>query len=190
MDWPLYVQDMRTYRTERGLTQLELDDLVGVTTGYTAKLEIRTKRPTISMLEFYAEALDCDVRLIPRESEDNMDGKKPRSKNYSKSKGTRIENEIVSKLQEKDIPAERVIMSGALGHLRDDLKHDIRVGPFSGEVKARSDGKGFIQLENWMGDADLLFLRRDRSQPMVCMNWDTFLKVMAQFKEEKPQDEG
>jgi hypothetical protein len=37
------------------------------------------------------------------------------------------------------------------------------------EVKARKSGEGFAMLERWLGDADALFLRRDRAEPLVAL---------------------
>ena len=42
------------------------------------------------------------------------------------------------------------------------------------EVKARANGQGFSTLEKWLGANDLLFLKRDRTEPMVAMNYGTF----------------
>jgi hypothetical protein len=40
--------------------------------------------------------------------------------------------------------------------------------PLVCEVKARKSGEGFMTLERWLGDADALFLRRDRAEPWSC----------------------
>ena len=47
------------------------------------------------------------------------------------------------------------------------------------EVKARAGGDGFKTLERWLGDNDLLFLRRDRSTPLVVMPWSLYQDLMA-----------
>jgi hypothetical protein len=36
-------------------------------------------------------------------------------------------------------------------------------------VKARANGESFATLERWLGDADALFLRRDRASPIVVL---------------------
>jgi hypothetical protein len=41
------------------------------------------------------------------------------------------------------------------------------------EVKARASGEGFTTLERWLGDADALFLRCDRADPLVVSAWPT-----------------
>ena len=36
-------------------------------------------------------------------------------------------------------------------------------------MKARSTGAGFATLERWLGENDVLFLRRDRQEPIVVL---------------------
>jgi hypothetical protein len=43
--------------------------------------------------------------------------------------------------------------------------------PFVCEVKARKDGSGFAQLERWLGDFDLLALRRNKADPLIILPW-------------------
>lgn len=105
----------------------------------------------------------------------------------SRAKGSRIERELVNQLVEAGIQAERVPLSGAAGgHFSGDvvlygvapdsvgaIKQDL-----TAEVKARKQGAGFTQLEKWKGDHDLLFLKRDRQEPMVVMDWTLFLGLL------------
>ncbi len=87
-------------------------------------------------------------------------------------KGARIERELVALHTSAGIPAEKVSRSGYTGP-------DLRIAnEFSGEVKARKSGEGFATLERWLGEADLLFLRRDRQRPMVCMSWATYVQLL------------
>ena len=37
---------------------------------------------------------------------------------------------------------------------------------------------GFVQLERWPGDNDVLFLRRDRAEPLVVLPWATWAKLV------------
>ena len=95
----------------------------------------------------------------------------------AKSKGTRVEREMVKKLEGEDIPAWRVPMSGALGG---SLNADLKIGPekeWDVEVKARSGGGGFVQLERWLGNNHFLFLKRDRQDPLVTMEWGVFVEL-------------
>jgi hypothetical protein len=93
----------------------------------------------------------------------------------SKAKGSRIEREIVKRHLEADVPAKKIPLSGAVEGFKGDVMID---GRFRGEVKARKTGSGFKTLEGWLGDNDLLFLRRDRAKPIVVMEWETYIKLM------------
>jgi Holliday junction resolvase len=99
------------------------------------------------------------------------------NKRGSRIKGSRIEREIVQKHKDAGVFAERVPLSGAAGGSYSGdvvIDHDLRA-----EVKARSGGSGFQTLERWMGDNDLLFLRKDRAEPMVAMPWSTYEKLIT-----------
>ena len=96
----------------------------------------------------------------------------------SKDKGNRVEREIVKRHLAAGIEAERVPLSGAV---RRSYSGDLRVGSdLKAEVKARASGEGFRLLERWLGDNDLLFLRRDRAEPIVVMEWETYMQIMRE----------
>tara|TARA_R100001082_G_scaffold108825_2_gene84728 strand:- start:88 stop:459 length:372 start_codon:yes stop_codon:yes gene_type:complete len=108
----------------------------------------------------------------------------------SRNKGSRVERELVNKLRDCGVYAERVPLSGSAGgQFSGDLVIPVKNGSLQAispdmkelraEVKARKDGAGFIQLEKWKGDNDLLFLKRDRREPMVVMDWDLFLGLLT-----------
>lgn len=107
---------------------------------------------------------------------------------FSRSKGARVERELVNKLRDTGIYAERVPLSGAAGGsfsgdviipLGLDGKALAGITELRCEVKARSNGAGFTQLERWKADNDLLFLKRDRTEPMVVMDWDLFTQLLS-----------
>jgi hypothetical protein len=50
--------------------------------------------------------------------------------------------------------------------------------PLCCEVKARASGAGFTTLERWLADADVLFLRRDRGEPLVVLPWATWARLV------------
>ena len=90
----------------------------------------------------------------------------------SRAKGARIERELVNRLRDEGIYAERVPLSGAAGGsfsgdvvipIDGNSKAIEGVNELRAEVKARSNGEGFAQLEKWKADNDLLFLKKDRS---------------------------
>ena len=101
----------------------------------------------------------------------------------SKQKGTRIENLIVKKHNDAGFPCERVPLSGSIGG---KYSGDIVIGGidspiFRGEVKARKNGAGFAVIERWLEGNDIIYLKRDRVDPFVAMNWDTYQKLMEAY---------
>lgn len=101
-------------------------------------------------------------------------------KNKSKNKGYRIEKLIEELLQSSGIQAERIPLSGSMGGKYDS---DLVIGTVDNpiyrcEVKARKDGQGFKTLENWKGDNDILFLKRNYQDPMVVMDIDIFIELL------------
>ena len=96
---------------------------------------------------------------------------------FSRDKGGRIEREIVNLLKGEGIHAERVPLSGAAGG---QFSGDIKFLDYVAEVKARKGGTGFKTIERWLGDNDMLFLRRDRAAPLVVMPWSQLIPLLQQ----------
>ena len=103
----------------------------------------------------------------------------------SRDKGARRERQVVDLHREVGIKAERVPLSGAM-RFRNTEKTDVDVyargdeeAPFVCEVKARASGEGFKTLEGWLGEADALFLIRDRAAPLVLLPADRWLELLA-----------
>ena len=103
----------------------------------------------------------------------------------SRDKGMRAERDIVNRHKRIDVHAERVPLSGAAGgRFSGDV--DIYLfgeseAPLVSEVKARKNGAGFKTLEGWLGENDLIFLRRDRADPMVVLPWSTWVRILARI---------
>ena len=106
--------------------------------------------------------------------------------NLSRIKGQRIERELVHRHHAAGIPASRVPLSGAAGG---EYAGDLRVLDFTAEVKARKDGSGFKQLEAWLGQHSLLFLRRDRQRPLVVLPWETYITIMHAYQAQRTPDD-
>jgi hypothetical protein len=86
----------------------------------------------------------------------------------SRDKGARIERALVAALQCRGFAAERVPLSGAV---RGRFSGDVSV-PLLGmdrriEVKGRANG--FARLYGWLAGADVLVIKADRKEPLVCL---------------------
>jgi Holliday junction resolvase len=97
----------------------------------------------------------------------------------SRRKGRRAELEIVHLHEAAGIPCRR---RQAAGEPRGPDDPDLLVADvLYAEVKARKGGKGFALLERWLGDGDLLFLRRDRGEPLVVMPWPLYASMCCKW---------
>lgn len=110
----------------------------------------------------------------------------------SRDKGQRREREVVNKLNVLGVKAERVPLSGA-AKFRNTESTDVDYYPFGSdqppwvsEVKARANGEGFKTLDGWLGDADTLFLMRDRTTPLVVLPWARFVDLLLTAKGKTP----
>ena len=104
-----------------------------------------------------------------------------------RQKGDRVEREIVERHQALDVHAERYPLSGASrfrgsGHDVDIYPFGREAAPLVAEVKARKDGQGFAQLERWLGEYDLLFLRRNHADPLVVMPWRVWAAMLSKVQ--------
>jgi Holliday junction resolvase len=105
----------------------------------------------------------------------------------SRAKGDRIERELVELHKAIGIHAERYPLSGASrfrgsGHDLDLYLFGREEAPLVAEVKSRAGGSGFIQLEAWLGEFDLLFLRRNNAEPMVVLPWRVWAALLAKVR--------
>ena len=103
-----------------------------------------------------------------------------------RQKGDRIERELVERHKAIGVHAERYPLSGA-SRFRGS-GHDIDIYPFGreeapivAESKARKNGAGFTQLETWLGEYDVLFLRRNNADPMVVLPWRVWATLLAKI---------
>lgn len=101
----------------------------------------------------------------------------------SKSKGYRREVEFVELHKSLGLDAHRVPLSGAVAGYKGDIRIPIRGKTLSGEVKARATGGGFVTLEKWLGDNDVLLLKRDRTDPMVVLPWRIWAWLLGEADE-------
>jgi Holliday junction resolvase len=100
-----------------------------------------------------------------------------------RQKGDRIEREIVARHEAMGVKAERYPLSGASrfrgsGHDVDVYALGADEAPLVSEVKGRKDGQGFGLIERWLGEYDILFLRRNNADPLVVLPWSTWQTML------------
>lgn len=98
-------------------------------------------------------------------------------------KGDRIERGIVDRHRALGTHAERYPLSGASrfrgsGHDVDVYLFGREDTPLVCEVKGRKSGAGFAVLERWLNKYDALFLRRNNADPLVCLPWRVWARVI------------
>lgn len=101
-------------------------------------------------------------------------------------KGNRVELEIVHAHKALGIHAERYPLSGASrfrgsGHDIDIYARGCDQAPLVAEVKARKNGGGFTTLESWLGEFDLLFLKRNNAEPLVVLPWRVWASLVGRL---------
>ncbi len=99
-----------------------------------------------------------------------------------REKGARRERELVNRHLEMGVHAERVGVAYAPGHDIDVYPFGEDAGALVAEVKARKSGEGFVTLERWLGENDLLFLVRDRADPLVVLPWRVWELILGRVK--------
>jgi hypothetical protein len=105
----------------------------------------------------------------------------------SRDKGNRVERELVERHKALGIFAERYPLSGASrfrgsGHDIDLYIFGRDEAPAVAECKARKSGGGFTTLERWLGEYDLLVLRRDHADPLVLLPWSTWARLLKRVR--------
>jgi Holliday junction resolvase len=101
-----------------------------------------------------------------------------------RTKGNRVEREIVALHKAIGVHSERYPLSGATrfrnsGHDIDVYAHGPDAAPLVAEVKARKDGGGFVQLEKWLGEYGLLVLKRNHADPLILLPWRVWAQLLA-----------
>ena len=104
-----------------------------------------------------------------------------------RQKGNRTEREIVDRHKAVGVHAERYPLSGASRFRGAD--HDVDIyafgadeAPIVAEVKSRKSGAGFTTLEKWLGEYDAVFLRRNHADPLVCIPWRVWVRLLERVR--------
>ena len=81
------------------------------------------------------------------------------------------------------VSIERVPLSGSMGgkYTGDLGVPSIERKEFILECKARKNGSGFKVIEDWIEDADILFMRRNNQPDLVVMRMDTYMNLMKKY---------
>jgi Holliday junction resolvase len=109
----------------------------------------------------------------------------------SRAKGDRIERELVDRHKGLGVHAERYPLSGASrfrgsGHDLDIYALGREQAPLVAEVKGRKTGAGFTTLERWLGEYDALFLKRNNADPIVCVPWRVWARILQGINTRTP----
>jgi Holliday junction resolvase len=104
-----------------------------------------------------------------------------------RQKGNKIEREIVERHKALGIHSERYPLSGASrfrgsGHDVDIYLFGPDEAPIVGEVKARKNGAGFATIESWLAEFDVLFLRKNSSDPLVLVPWRVWSRILQKVR--------
>ena len=106
----------------------------------------------------------------------------------SRDKGARVERKMVDWFESIGIKAQRVPLSGgmkmrnSLGEeFKDDLSCSLNGWLFRTEVKARAGAKGWQTIKKWLGEADMLALIEDRTDPLMVIPWHIFTELIAKI---------
>jgi Holliday junction resolvase len=105
----------------------------------------------------------------------------------SRRKGSVIERELIDRHKALGVHAERYPLSGASrfrgsGHDVDIYAFGRDDAPLVAEVKARKNGAGFTTLEQWLGEFDALFLRRNNADPLVVLPWRIWARIVERSR--------
>ena len=96
---------------------------------------------------------------------------------FSRNKGYRIENELVTRLRAAGISATRVPLSGQTEHSSGDLVIRFANGNvLQGEAKARRAFPAY--LSDWLNGNDFVVLRPDKADPVVLLPWALFTELI------------
>ncbi len=97
-------------------------------------------------------------------------------------KGTKFEYQIVREHKKFGIDAKRVPRSGAIAELPGDVHvFPTNLGRMVCECKVRA--QGFSELYKWLATNHVLFVKRDRENPLAVVPLDLWLDTLAQSQQ-------
>lgn len=117
--------------------------------------------------------------------ESGMTDKKSQGRS-NRRKGGVVERALVKMHLEAGVEAKRVPLSGAAKGFKGDL---LVSDQLVAEAKSRKGGAGFATLERWLGENDILFLHRNRAEPLAVMPMSLYMKMVKAMLEKKGSEE-
>lgn len=105
----------------------------------------------------------------------------------AKSKGYRLEKEVVQEFRRLGFDARRQPGSGVY----EDFPHDVfvRVGERKFVVECKARKEGLRTLDRWRGAADMLVVRLDRKEAMVYMPISVLADLLSPAGPVAPRDD-
>ena len=94
-----------------------------------------------------------------------------------RNKGAREERMALEWWVDRGVKGRRTAASGAMKGYEGDLELEL-LGGLDVECKSRKNGEGFKTIENWLGDCDLLHLRRNGQQPLFLLTAEVMGKLV------------
>ena len=98
-----------------------------------------------------------------------------------RAKGRRVEHLVVKMLQDMGLFARRQPLSGAIRDFPHDVYAKLPDGDLICEVKARAKPPQVIL--NWLGKADVLFIKPNNAPFTVHMSEDTWRRLIAMVRQ-------
>lgn len=96
----------------------------------------------------------------------------------SRNKGAKFEREIVNALQDLGIAAERIPLSGAAGgSFVGDVKVTLPVLSADKVAECKRRAAGFKTIYGWLGSNYALFIRDDKTEPLVVLRLEDFAQL-------------
>jgi len=99
----------------------------------------------------------------------------------AKAKGTRLEKWVTAELSKLGLRCHRQPGSGIYQDWPHDVQVEIHGDRWIVECKSRKEPPK--TYEGWLGGADVLVIRADRSEPRVYMRWATFSRLVERVDE-------
>jgi hypothetical protein len=77
------------------------------------------------------------------------------------------------------LPRVRFLTGAGRDNPSDIYAFGREAAPLVAECKARGNGGGFVQLERWLGEYDLLVLKRAYADPLVLLPWRIWARLLG-----------